>query len=92
MKESQGSLKLEIEIMKMLDHPGIVMLFEVLEDEDVHLSMELCEGCLTDRVKSKPNKHLPHDELQTAMNQVFSAIYYLHNKNLGFVAIENHHY
>ena len=23
MKESQGSLKLEIEIMKMLDHPGL---------------------------------------------------------------------
>lgn len=82
MKESQGSLKLEIEIMKMLDHPGIVMLFEVLEDEDVHLSMELCEGCLTDRVKAKPNKHLPHAELQTAMHQVFSAIYYLHNKNI----------
>ena len=29
MKESQGALKLEIEIMKMLDHPCIVMLFEV---------------------------------------------------------------
>eukprot|EP00913_Durusdinium_trenchii_P011739 g11025.t1 len=28
MKESQGALKLEIEIMKMLDHPSVVMLFE----------------------------------------------------------------
>ena len=82
MKESQGSLKLEIEIMKMLDHPAIVMLFEVLEDEDVHLSMELCHGCLTDRVKAKPQHHLPHDELQTAMRQIFSAIFYLHSKNI----------
>eukprot|EP00439_Symbiodinium_sp_Y106_P075705 s658_g15.t1 len=68
MKEQTGSLKMEIEIMKMLDHPGVVMLFEIFEDDDVHLSMELCSGgCLTDRVKTAPKGQLPQRELPLAM-------------------------
>ncbi|CAJ1426755.1 unnamed protein product [Effrenium voratum] len=83
MKENTAALKLEIEIMKMLDHPCIVMLFEVFEDEDVHLSMELCSGgCLTDRVKAASKNHLPHDELPAVMRQILSAVFYLHEKNI----------
>lgn len=47
------------------------MLFDVFEDESVHLSMELCHGgCLTDRVKAAPNKHLPHEEVSSAMRSL----------------------
>jgi serine/threonine protein kinase len=40
-------LQYEIEVMKMLDHPNIVRLYETFHDEDnhvMHLVMELCEG------------------------------------------------
>jgi len=40
-------LKNEIEVMKMLDHPNIVRLYETFHDEQnhvMHLVMELCEG------------------------------------------------
>ena len=43
---------------------------------------ELCRGCLTDRVKAQSNQYLPHDELPTAMRQIFSAAFYLHQKNI----------
>lgn len=44
---------------------------------------ELCRGCLTDRVKAQSNgQHLPHDELPSAMRQIFSAVFYLHQKNI----------
>ena len=40
-------LQYEIDVMKMLDHPNIVRLYETFHDEDnhvMHLVMELCEG------------------------------------------------
>eukprot|EP00439_Symbiodinium_sp_Y106_P082449 s499_g21.t2 len=83
MKEQTGSLKMEIEIMKMLDHPGVVMLFEIFEDDDVHLSMELCSGgCLTDRVKTAPKGQLPQRELPLAMRQILAAVNYLHELSI----------
>ncbi|CAE7766908.1 CPK2, partial [Symbiodinium pilosum] len=83
MKEQAGSLKMEIEIMKMLDHPGVVMLFEIFEDDDVHLSMELCPGgCLTDRIKAAPNRQLPQKELPIAMRQILGAVNYLHELSI----------
>jgi len=42
-----GMLKNEIEVMKMLDHPNIVRLYETFSDTEnhkLHLVMELCEG------------------------------------------------
>lgn len=37
--------KMEIDIMRELDHPHIIKLFEVFEDSRfVYLVMELCEG------------------------------------------------
>ena len=40
-------LRNEIEVMKMLDHPNIVRLYETFSDNDafkLHLVMEICEG------------------------------------------------
>ena len=39
------SLRNEVNIMKMLDHPNVVKLFETFEEENkLHLVLELCEG------------------------------------------------
>lgn len=45
----------EIEIMRNLDHPNIIKLFETFEDaRNVYLVMELCEGGeLFDRIIDK---------------------------------------
>jgi len=45
----------EIEIMKKLDHPNIIKLFETFEDSRcIYLVMELCEGGeLFDRIIEK---------------------------------------
>ena len=38
-------LKYEIDILKNLDHPNIVKLYEVFEDDrDIYLVTELCTG------------------------------------------------
>lgn len=37
---------------------------------------------MTDRVKASPEKHLPHNELVMAMRQIFSAVFYLHQRNI----------
>lgn len=39
------SLRNEITIMKMLDHPNVIKLYETFEEESkLHLVLELCEG------------------------------------------------
>ena len=59
------------------------MLFEIFEDDDVHLSMEICEGgCLTDRVKAAPHGQLPQKELHVVMRQIVAAVNYLHELNI----------
>eukprot|EP00931_Biecheleriopsis_adriatica_P008427 TRINITY_DN109614_c0_g1_i1.p1 TRINITY_DN109614_c0_g1~~TRINITY_DN109614_c0_g1_i1.p1 ORF type:complete len:610 (-),score=97.10 TRINITY_DN109614_c0_g1_i1:182-2011(-) len=80
MKEHVTALKLEMEIMKMLDHPGVVMLFEIFEEEDhLHLSMELCQGgSLHDRVRKSRRSCLEDVEAAEAMRQLLSAVAYLH--------------
>merc|ERR1719316_1067981 len=47
-------LKLEVSIMKMMDHPNIVKLVETFEDQrSIHLVMEMCSGGqLFDRILS----------------------------------------
>jgi calcium-dependent protein kinase len=38
-------LKYEVDILKNLNHPNIVRLYEVFEDKNViHLVTELCDG------------------------------------------------
>lgn len=45
LKKDQAILTSEISILKQVDHPNIVRLFEVFEDKKyIHFVMELCEG------------------------------------------------
>ncbi|EZG85645.1 putative calcium-dependent protein kinase [Gregarina niphandrodes] len=80
--ENISRLRREILIMKSLDHPSIIRLFEVYEDDvNLHLVMELCTGGeLFDRIIKAG--HLSERYAATIMRQVFSAIAYCHNLNI----------
>lgn len=75
-------LKREIEIMKSLDHPHILELYEVFEnDEEVYLVMELVEGhevyeniIIKGRYTEKEARHI--------ISQVISAVEYIHSKGI----------
>jgi serine/threonine protein kinase len=51
-------LRTEIQILKQLDHPRIIKLWETIEDDDfIYMVMEVCTGGeLFDRIKKQPNK------------------------------------
>lgn len=78
MKDKRATLKREIEIMKLVDHPSALMLYELFEDEEnMHLVLNLCfGGCLTDRLHKV--KRLPENETACMMHQVLSVVAYLH--------------
>jgi hypothetical protein len=43
--DQRDSLRNEVKILKMLDHPNVVKLYETFEDEDtLHIVLELCDG------------------------------------------------
>ena len=77
----------EINILKEIDHPNIIKLYEVKETTQYYyLVMELCNGgglsdCLEDYQK-KYKKPFPEEIVQYLMKQIVSAINYLHKKNI----------
>ncbi|CRG93685.1 calcium-dependent protein kinase 2, putative [Plasmodium gallinaceum] len=72
----------EIEIMKKLDHPNIVKLYETFEDDNfIFLVMELCSGKeLFDSIIEQGS--FTEKNAATIMKQIFSAIFYLHSLNI----------
>ncbi|SOS80489.1 calcium-dependent protein kinase 5 [Plasmodium sp. gorilla clade G1] len=75
-------LKREILIMKQMDHPNIIKLYEVYEDnEKLYLVLELCDGGeLFDKIVKYGS--FSEYEAYKIMKQIFSALYYCHSKNI----------
>lgn len=74
--------KTEIEIMKKLDHPNILRLYESFEDEhNVYLVLEICEGGeLFDRIIQ--NQYFEEPEGREIFRQIIKAIFYCHTKSV----------
>mmetsp|Transcript_5350 Transcript_5350/g.9820 ORF Transcript_5350/g.9820 Transcript_5350/m.9820 type:complete len:218 (+) Transcript_5350:1063-1716(+) len=74
-------LEREISILQILEHPNIVKLYGVFQDEDnIYLSMELCEGgSLKEQIVHGP---LPEEAVRQVANQTLQALTYLHKKNV----------
>jgi calcium-dependent protein kinase len=74
--------KSEIDIMKAMDHPNIIKLYETFEDQrNFYLAMELCEGGeMFDFIID----HGPFSQGDVAivMRQVLRAVFYMHNKGV----------
>ena len=77
----------EKNILKELDHPNIIKLYDIYETTQYHyLVMELCNGgglseCL-DFYQKKYKKPFSEEIVQYLMRQIVSAINYLHHKNI----------
>jgi len=82
MKRKYHLLKQEINIMKSLDHPNLLMLLEIFEDrKSLHLVLEFCAGGSLGRYLEKNHKL---NEVQSAvvMQQVLRAALYLHKHTI----------
>eukprot|EP00931_Biecheleriopsis_adriatica_P064183 TRINITY_DN39006_c0_g1_i1.p1 TRINITY_DN39006_c0_g1~~TRINITY_DN39006_c0_g1_i1.p1 ORF type:complete len:607 (+),score=125.64 TRINITY_DN39006_c0_g1_i1:29-1822(+) len=81
-KNNPGLLKAEIEIMKMLDHPNVVTLFEIFEDkETLSLVLELCNGGQLEKYV-EDHGVMKETEAALTMKQILRALYYLHSINI----------
>ncbi|KAJ1613517.1 calcium/calmodulin-dependent protein kinase [Cryptosporidium canis] len=81
--EDADRFKQEIEIMKSLDHPNIIRLYETFEDNtDIYLVMELCTGGeLFERVVHK--RVFRESDAARIMKDVLSAVAYCHKLNVA---------
>eukprot|EP00358_Blepharisma_japonicum_P002185 CAMPEP_0202955304 /NCGR_PEP_ID=MMETSP1395-20130829/51696_1 /ASSEMBLY_ACC=CAM_ASM_000871 /TAXON_ID=5961 /ORGANISM="Blepharisma japonicum, Strain Stock R1072" /LENGTH=484 /DNA_ID=CAMNT_0049671735 /DNA_START=196 /DNA_END=1650 /DNA_ORIENTATION=+ len=79
VKKNLESMKRELEILKLADHPNIVKLYEIYEDTKyIHLVMEYCSGGdLCDYLIQK--EVLTEKEVSALMKQIFSAVNHLHS-------------
>jgi len=72
----------EINVLKKLDHPNIIKLFEFFQDaKRFFLVTELCNGGeLFDKIQSE--QFFSEVDSANIMKQVLSAVHYSHNKNI----------
>ncbi|KEP65149.1 UNVERIFIED_CONTAM: calcium-dependent protein kinase CDPK2B [Hammondia hammondi] len=75
--------KQEIAIMKCLDHPNIIKLYETFEDhKNIYLVLELCKGGeLFDRIIEEG--YFSEMYAGTLMRQAFAALYYMHQHGIA---------
>merc|ERR1719253_1680808 len=73
----------EIEVMRALDHPNIVKLYETYEDaRNVYLVMELCTGGeLFDRIIEA--NYFSERVAAYLIRQILSAVFYMHTQNIA---------
>lgn len=82
MKSSVPQLKKEIEIMKAIDHPNLLMLNEIFEDQKaLHLVLELCDGGDLQGRLVKAGR-FSEEQAATTMQQIIRAVFYLHNNQV----------
>lgn len=80
--DEQKNLIKEIIIMKKLDHPNIVKIFEFFEDQDfIYIIMEFLEGGeLFNMLKTK--KTFSEKESAEILKNILEGINYLHSKDI----------
>ena len=89
--ESAEELKNEIEVLKKLDHPNIVKIFEFYEDDkNLYIINEFCGGGDVAELHNKYG-NFPEFLLKYVMYQVFYAISFLHSNKVvhGDIKREN---
>lgn len=80
--QSAEQLKKEIAVMKVMDHPNIIKLYETFEDHQyVYLVMEMCKGGeLFDSVIAAG--HFTEAQVAIVMQQILRAVNYMHQNGV----------
>ncbi|CAJ1450251.1 unnamed protein product, partial [Effrenium voratum] len=81
--EDEEMLQLEVEFLKLSDHPNTVRYYETLEDaSDIHLVMEMCSGgSLSEYIQTAHDSYGPgvsEDELCRITVQMLQGVAYCH--------------
>ena len=77
-----GKFQTEIKILSMLDHPNIVRLFEVIEDDKYYnLLEELCTG--GELLTRAQNNELKEKDIARIFNQIMSGVAYIHGMGIA---------
>jgi len=90
-EESSLELKNEIEILKNIDHPNIMKIYEFFEDDNnIYLINEFCGGGDVSSMHDQYGE-FPEFLLKFVMSQVFLAISFLHSNKVvhGDIKREN---
>ncbi|KAJ3161718.1 hypothetical protein HDU86_006488 [Geranomyces michiganensis] len=77
----------EMAILKKLDHPNVVRLYEVLDDpeqDSLYMVFELCEkGAIMDVSQDRPSAPLDREEARRIFRQMILGIEYLHEHDIA---------
>jgi len=75
-------IRREIEIMSQTNHPNIIRIYEVFENQEkIVIIMEYAPGGeLYDYISKK--RHLEEDEARNIFGQIVSAVYYCHEQGI----------
>ena len=88
---TEEEIQMEINILKSLDHPNIIKIYEFYNDDNFYyLINEFCsEGDLSEKLIAA--KYFDECIVKVLMFQIFSAVLYLHSKNVihGDLKLEN---
>merc|ERR1712125_288535 len=82
MKVDEDSIWEEIAIMRKLDHPNVIQLFETFEDfANIFVVLEVCSGGeLFDRLATEGG--IPELTAARLMQQLASAVMYIHEQSI----------
>jgi len=74
----------EVEVMRMLEHPHILKLYETFEDDKyIYIIMELCRGGeLLEKLTSLRGGGLSEGAVASVMRQVVGAVHYMHQQHV----------
>ena len=78
--EDLSLVQTEIEILKICQHPNIIHLYEVFENEEFfYIIMEYCEGGDLFSYLEKRHFHIREDRACQIIHKILTALYYIHS-------------
>jgi calcium-dependent protein kinase len=82
---NQSRLAQEVEIMRLLEHPSILRLYETYEDSKfMYIIMELCAGGeLFEKIVAVDGGGFPELVVAKLMGQIAGAVFYMHEQRIA---------